>query len=55
MKTQLLMYIIHGILVDEYKLDKGQQQINTQTLLNGVYIYLFKVNLVLDNIKLLKN
>ena len=44
-----------GILVDEYKLDKGQQQINTQTLLNGVYILTFQSKSVTENIKLLKN
>ncbi|MDG2164358.1 MAG: T9SS type A sorting domain-containing protein, partial [Flavobacteriales bacterium] len=44
-----------GILVDEYKLDKGQQQINTQTLLNGVYILTFQSKSGTENIKLLKN
>ena len=44
-----------GILVDEYKLDKGQQQINTQTLLNGVYIISIQSKSGTENIKLLKN
>ena len=44
-----------GILVDEYKLDKGQQQINTQTLLNGVYILSIQSKSGTENIKLLKN
>ena len=44
-----------GILVDAYKLDKGQQQINTQTLLNGVYILSIQSKSGTENIKLLKN
>ena len=44
-----------GILVDEYKLDKGQQQINTLTLLNGVYILSIQSKSGTENIKLLKN
>jgi hypothetical protein len=44
-----------GILVDAYKLDKGQQQINTQTLLNGVYILSLQSKSGTENIKLLKN
>ena len=44
-----------GILVDEYKLDKGQQQINTQTLLNGLYILYIQSKSGTENIKLLKN
>ena len=44
-----------GILVDAYKLDKGQQQINTQTLLNGVYILSIQSKSGTENMKLLKN
>ena len=44
-----------GILVDEYKLDKGLQQINTQTLLNGLYILYIQSKSGTENIKLLKN
>ena len=44
-----------GILVDEYKLDKGQQQINAQSLLNGVYIISIQSKSGTENIKLLKN
>lgn len=44
-----------GILVNEYKLDKGQQQINTHTLLNGVYILSIQSKSGTENIKLLKN
>ena len=44
-----------GILVDAYNLDKGQQQINTQTLLNGVYILTLQSKSGTENIKLLKN
>ena len=44
-----------GILVDAYNLDKGQQQINTQTLLNGVYILSLQSKSGTENIKLLKN
>ena len=44
-----------GILVDAYKLDKGQQQINTQTLLNGVYILSIQSKTGTENIELLKN
>ena len=36
-----------GLLVDEFKFDKGQQQINTETLLNGIYILSIQVNQVL--------
>ena len=43
-----------GILVNEYKLDKGQQQINTHTLLNGVYILSIQSKSGTENIKLLK-
>ena len=44
-----------GILVDEYKLDKGQQQINAQILHNGVYIISIQSKSGTENIKLLKN
>ena len=44
-----------GILVDAYKLDKGEQQINTQTLLNGVYILSIQSKSGTEKIKLLKN
>ena len=44
-----------GILVDAYKLNKGQQQINTETLLNGVYILSIQSKSGTDNIELLKN
>tara|TARA_B000000565_G_scaffold161065_1_gene121801 strand:- start:1556 stop:2515 length:960 start_codon:yes stop_codon:yes gene_type:complete len=44
-----------GLLVDEYKLDKGQQQINTQTILNGIYILSIQSKSGTENIKLLKN
>jgi len=44
-----------GILVDAYKLDKGQQEINTQTLLNGVYILSIQSKTGTENIELLKN
>ena len=44
-----------GLLVDEYKLDKGQQQINTQTILNGIYILSIQSKSGSENIKLLKN
>ena len=44
-----------GKLVDEYKLDKGQQQINTQTLLNGIYIISIQSKSGTENMKLLKN
>ena len=44
-----------GKLVDEYKLDKGQHQINTQTLLNGIYILSIQSKSGTENIKLLKN
>ena len=44
-----------GLLVDEFKFDKGQQQINTQTLLNGIYILSIQSKSGTENIKLLKN
>ena len=44
-----------GKLVDEYKLDKRQHQINTQTLLNGIYILSIQSKSGTENIKLLKN
>ena len=44
-----------GLLVDEFKFDKGQQQINTKTLLNGIYILSIHSNSGTENIKLLKN
>tara|TARA_B100001093_G_scaffold520379_1_gene615270 strand:- start:1780 stop:2739 length:960 start_codon:yes stop_codon:yes gene_type:complete len=44
-----------GKLIDEYKLDKGQQQINTENLLNGIYILSIHSKSGTENIKLLKN
>jgi len=44
-----------GLLVDEFKFDKGQQQINTETLLNGIYILSIHSKSGTENIKLLKN
>ena len=44
-----------GLLVDEFKFDKGQQQINTETLLNGIYILSIQSKSGTENIKLLKN
>lgn len=44
-----------GILVDTYILDKGEQQINTQTLLIGVYMLSIQSKSGTENIKLLKN
>ena len=44
-----------GLLVDEFKLDKGQQQINSETLLNGIYILSIQSKSGTENIKLLKN
>ena len=43
-----------GLLVDEFKFDKGQQQINTETLLNGIYILSIQSKSGTENIKLLK-
>jgi len=48
------VYNSHGILVDEYKLDKGEQRINTEKLLNGIYIISIHSILCTENIKLLK-
>jgi hypothetical protein len=44
-----------GILVDEYKLDKGHQQFNTETLPNGIYILSIQSKSGTENIELLKN
>ena len=44
-----------GLLVDEFKFDKGQQQIITETLINGVYILSIQSKSGAENIKLLKN
>ena len=44
-----------GILVGEYKLDNGEQRINTETLVNGIYILSIQSELLTENIKLLKN
>ena len=44
-----------GLLVDEFKFDKGQQQINTETLLNGIYILSIHSKSGTENTKLLKN
>lgn len=44
-----------GLIVDEFKFDKGQQQINTETLLNGIYILSIQSKSGTENIKLLKN
>ncbi len=44
-----------GLLVDEYKFDKGQKQINTETILNGIYILSIQSKSGTENIKLLKN
>ena len=44
-----------GLIVDEFKFDKGQQQINTVTLLNGIYILSIQSKSGTENIKLLKN
>ena len=44
-----------GLLVDEFKFDKGQQQINTETLLNGIYILSIQSKSGTENTKLLKN
>ena len=44
-----------GLLVDEFKFDKGQQQIITETLINGVYILSIQSKSGTENIKLLKN
>ena len=44
-----------GLLVDEFKFDKGEQQINTETLLNGIYILSIHSKSGTENIKLLKN
>lgn len=44
-----------GLLVDEFKFDKGQQQINTETLLNGIYILSIQSKSGNEYIKLLKN
>ena len=44
-----------GLIVDEFKFDKGQQQINTETLLNGIYILSIHSKSGTENIKLLKN
>ena len=48
------VYNSHGILVDEYILDKGEQRINTEKLLNGIYIISIDSKLCTENIKLLK-
>ena len=44
-----------GLLVDEFKFDKGQQQINTETLLNDIYILSIQSKSGNEYIKLLKN
>ena len=44
-----------GLLVDEFKFDKGQHQINSETLLNGIYILSIQSKSGTENIKLLKN
>ena len=44
-----------GLIIDECKFDKGQQQINTETLLNGIYILSIQSKSGTENIKLLKN
>jgi len=44
-----------GLLVDEFKFNKGQQQINTETLLFGIYILSIQSKSGTENIKLLKN
>ena len=44
-----------GLLVDEFKFDKGQQQINTETLPNGIYILSIQSKSGTEYIKLLKN
>ena len=44
-----------GLLVVEFNFDTGQQQINTQTLLNGVYILSIQSKSGTEKIKLLKN
>ena len=49
------VYNSHGILLDEYKLDKGEQRINTEKLLNGIYILSIQSKSGTENIKLLKN
>ena len=43
-----------GLIIDECKFDKGQQQINTETLLNGIYILSIQSKSGTENIKLLK-
>ena len=43
-----------GKLFDEYKLYKGQQQINTKSLLNGIYILSIQSKSGTQNIKMLK-
>ena len=49
------VYNSHGILVDEYKLNKGEQRINTETLVNGIYILSVQGKSCTENIKLFKN
>ena len=44
-----------GSLVDEFKFDKGQQQINTETFLNDIYILSIQSKSGNEYIKLLKN
>ena len=44
-----------GILVHESKLDKGEQRIDTETLVNGIYILYIQSKSGTENIKLLKN
>ena len=44
-----------GLIVDEFKFDKGQQQINTETFLNDIYILSIQSKSGNEYIKLLKN
>ena len=44
-----------GILVDESKLDKGEQRIDTESLVSGIYILYIQSKSGTENIKLLKN
>ena len=44
-----------GLLVDEFKFDKGQQQINTENLPDGIYILSIQSKSGNEYIKLLKN
>ena len=44
-----------GILVHESKLDKGEQRIDTESLVSGIYILYIQSKSGTENIKLLKN